>query len=363
MVDAEGASHILRAYAYATALLTRSKLRPETHVFGPDIQFLETDFKGLSDQVDREAGALSGDLVHHVSLDGAAIRETLVGFRKETITAHTQLRNMQQFASRHSMENIARSVEVGQMGEAVAKKIRDFASTTLVVGATVISAGTTMFGVTVTAGAGSAFALGAGAVLKGFSRYQEKGDVSGAVLEATSTVVIGCFTYAAKVRWAEQTLAENVTVLLVGAQLDGLFEAAKSMTRGSTARQAFHTAAARAGIHIVTRGLVDPLVDNIPLPTLVRINNATGFRFDGGTFRGTAASVFSRSALRTASKGLIDGWRSAIAPNIDAGRSPACSPQVSKWVDCARTLPEVDDARRFVQKTAIYSADELMTSN
>jgi hypothetical protein len=86
MVGAEGASHILRAYAHATAVLKRSKLQRETHFF--ECSVCETDFKGLSDRVNREAGALAGDLVHQVRLDGAAMRETLVGFRKKTITAH-----------------------------------------------------------------------------------------------------------------------------------------------------------------------------------------------------------------------------------------------------------------------------------
>ncbi len=266
LVDIPGIQQLVRSYVRSGALLRRSAITYEPQDMGPlgfffplTLATVQTNFKGLQNEVDAHSNALLSKLMPQLQASGLAAFNTLVGYRNETVKFNNLFRNMQVQASQLTNEEVGRVQKNSAAAMEITKAIRDVSATTLMVGATFLSGG-----------AAAAFMSGA-SVMKGTFTFQDKkmagGSTSAALIaggvEASTDLVVGLVgigesttmtaAFASKAT-SDAKLAAGVLVL-TGAQIDGTCEFVKATIDGKTVRQALILAATQAGLHVLSAGV------------------------------------------------------------------------------------------------------------
>lgn len=261
-VNQTGLWMLVRQHVYNKLLYQRSREVRENRLFLPDLLSVETDFNGIREARDRESAPLWTDIEHRVSNDPAGALPMLVQMRERTEHYAGELIAMQRRASRETFANIERSVAAGERGRAIAAGVVELSATTLVVGSAFLTGGAAVA------------VLGGGSVLKGTGRYQETGNIGGAILEATGTFVVGVIPLAGgslqgatgvstalsqqvattAARQATVRTSEAVALVIVGAGVDAQVEGLKALVDGRSASDALRAAAVRFTVDVTTGG-------------------------------------------------------------------------------------------------------------
>lgn len=261
-VDQLGLWILCRQHVYHQLIHQRSRVVRETHVFGPDLISVETDFHGIARERDRLSFPLYSRLEWETVQDAERVRVRLVQMRREIHRWVESVRRMQQSASHETMRNIEQSVQRGERGVAVATAVRDLSATTLVVGSAFLSGGASLA------------VLGGGSVLRGTATYQDTGNIGSAVLDASSTFVVGAIPVAGAtmaegqaaqsvarvglrtaVSASEMTAGQQATVVVVGSAISATSAGTQALIEGQSTEQALRTATARFGVDVLTGGM------------------------------------------------------------------------------------------------------------
>ncbi len=264
LVDTDGIKALIRSYARAKAVINRSHLASDPQQTGPlgilfplTIVTVQTNFAGIQNEVNTQANAILKHVLPQIAQSGKLALQTLVSYRRQTLAANAQLRNMQVTAS--AKTNQALSAFDSRTGTAIAvtKGVRDFSAEFLLIGATLLSGGTAVA------------AVGGASLLKGAFTVQDKkmagastSDAVGAgAVEASFDFAVGVISVGSTpvIREAVQTksLASGVaagTLVLLGAGIDGTSEFVKATMDGKSAQQALVTAGSRAALDTLLAG-------------------------------------------------------------------------------------------------------------
>lgn len=260
---------LVRQNIYNRALRRRSRIVREPRWIGPDRVSMETDFRGISAERERDSRPLYSRLEREAIQDGARVLGRLIELRQETERAAAEVRRMQRTASHEMYTNIERSVARGEMGAAVARQVRDLSVNVLLVGSGFLTGGA------------SVAVLGAGSLLSGVGTYQDTGNVGAAVLNASGTFVVGAIPLSAgsagsRVAMTARTggesiqLGERITMIVVGAQVDATFAGAQALVEGNTCSEALRAATTRFGVNVISE-TVGLRLDRRAMPVYVRM--------------------------------------------------------------------------------------------
>ena len=201
----------------------------------PTLHNVEIDYNGLRDAVDEESRRWWSHTQNRITrMRGEDFFEELVSLRKEAREKTDEVAQMQREAMRDTQLSINSTVDHLEAGKKVLEFVRDLSATTLVVGAGIISGG-----------AGFAV-LGAGAGLKGVSKFQDTGNVGAAVLEGTSNIIVGGIGIAGA---GAQGGAK--TLLFIGSMMDGTMDGVKALVDGKSGQTALMTGFAKFGIGLL----------------------------------------------------------------------------------------------------------------
>lgn len=326
-VDHEGASRIFYSQAWSGTMKKRAVRKVENNVLYPNTVTVEINLNNIKPVVQAEAAREFEQFVSLSHEDGARAFELLVNARMNAVRDKQHVQDMQKQASRETMSNIERSVQIGKAGENVARFVRDTSATTLVIGATVISGG-----------AGMA-ALGGGSLLKGTGTYQDTGKVGAATMNTLTSFTFGLvpWSIAGKVLPRSQQIA----LFIVGVKNDVLSNTVTSLASGEEAGQAFTEALTKGAFGAVGGlfGMVGkPFFDKLAVPVKVGVDVAIS----------TAA----------------DQAGGALADHIGASTSSSGQPQLARSSGClgaacataAGVLENRQTAEKYVRDYALTAA-------
>lgn len=274
-MDQLGLWILCRQHVYHQLIRRRSRIVRETHVFGPDLISVETDFHGISRERDQLSHPLYTRLERETVQDAERVRARLIQMRREIHQWVQSVKQMQRSASHETMQNIERSVRRGERGIQVATAVRDLSATTLVVGSAFLSGGASLA------------VLGGGSVLRGTGTYQDTGNIGSAVLDASSTFVVGAIPVAGAAMVEQQAArsavtmmsrvtpsglnaGQQVTVLVVGSAISATSEGGQAFLDGQNAQQALRAATARFGIDVLSGGMCGRF-DRRAFPVVARL--------------------------------------------------------------------------------------------
>ncbi|PZN96916.1 MAG: hypothetical protein DCF30_16975 [Hyphomicrobiales bacterium] len=201
----------------------------------PTMHNVEIDYNGLRETVEEESRRWWSDTQDRITrMRGEVFFEELVSLRKEAREKNDEVAQMQREAMRDTQLSINATVDNLEAGKKVLEFVRDLSATTLVVGAGIISGGT-------------GFAvLGAGAGLKGVSKFQDTGNVGAAVLEGTSNIIVGGIGIA-----GAGAVGGAKTLLFIGSAMDGTMDGVKALVDGKSGQTALITGFAKFGVGLL----------------------------------------------------------------------------------------------------------------
>lgn len=199
-VDWEAVARLCRSYVRAESTLKHARIGRETHLFGPDVAWVEVDWKAVRTDVEKESAFVYQELQRtaNQSIDRAAdyVRTIL----SETETYRRNFQTMQTNCSRTTMQNINRSVEWGKTGVKWATAIRDFSADFVMVGATALSGGA------------AAAAIGGGSLLKGSYKWQDTKSFSSGLFTASTELLFAVIPLKVK---GTGVVKEQITKLIL----------------------------------------------------------------------------------------------------------------------------------------------------
>ena len=152
--------------------------------------------------------------------------------------------------------------------------------------------------------------------MKGVAKYQDTGNVGGAVFEGASTFIVGviplggqltsvnsALPYATKYAVSQEVIdtmatwkmGDRLGIVFVGATVDGTAEGMKALIDGKSGAQALSVAGARFGIDVVTGGIGFNL-DKMGLPITTRLITDTITTNAGDSFVGGVGALVGPSA-------------------------------------------------------------------
>jgi hypothetical protein len=266
-VDVDAMYALVRANVRAVETRKRATVKRTSEGFwAPTIASVEIDYTGLREFVDTESKRWWADTTKRLAaLPGEQVVQDLTLLRQETDAKTRDLEKIQRAAMAETQKEIEGVVSAGENAVEVLQVVRDVCATTLVAGATVLSGGAALA------------ALGAGAGLKSASKYQDTGNVGAAVIEGTSTMVIGMIGIAGK---GVQVASDKRVLLIVGSALDGAFDGTKALIDGQSGAVALEVAVAKFGLSVAGGALP---IDKLANWQQLVINTAVGVATDKAT--------------------------------------------------------------------------------
>lgn len=185
-MDVDGVARLIRSYAYAQALSQSSAIQTESHIIGPDLETVNTDWDQVTKQRDLIASQTANEFYLCMSTgwkgkQGVDYLEDLIDQRD---ACNDSLHELQKKASKNTMANINASVDRGQTAIEVATYIRDAAAETELA--------------LVTGGASvpeAAVGLGLGSVMKGGFKWQDTKSVGQGIAEGSIELVMNVFSF------------------------------------------------------------------------------------------------------------------------------------------------------------------------
>jgi hypothetical protein len=185
-MDVDGVTRLIRSYAYAKALSDNSSIETESHVIGPDLETVKTNWDQVAKQRDVCAAQSANDFYLKMSagMTGKAGIDYLEGLVDEREEYNDSLHELQKKASKDTMANIDASVDRGHTALEVATFIRDASAETELA--------------LVTGGASlpeAAVGLGLGSVMKGGFKWQDTKSIGQGIAEGSIELVMNVFTF------------------------------------------------------------------------------------------------------------------------------------------------------------------------
>jgi hypothetical protein len=165
-IDWDVLQRVCRSHVRARAMVSRLRIGRETHLFGPNISWVEVDWDAVKGDVERDAPAefRALQIAAQTSLERAAdYTRTMFA---ETQYYRDQFRQKQAICSRESLRAIEASVRAGENAVTGLTVIRDFSTDVVMVGATALSGGAALA------------AIGSGSILKGSYTWEDTRDFS-----------------------------------------------------------------------------------------------------------------------------------------------------------------------------------------
>lgn len=235
-IDVDGVTRIIRSYAYASALSANSKTETESHIIGPDLVSVKTDWDKVKQQRDSIAAQTANDFYLKMSTgfkgkDGMEYLEGLIDDRDDYTDT---LQDMQKAAGKATMDNIDQSVKRGEFGETVATVIRDACAETELVLATGggaalgLEAGT-IGGIALSQGAASTIGITAGSIMKGGFKWQDTRSFGQGVAEASIELIINFATFGLGQQIPKGITGEKTARLIVALVFGGEAKGALKM--------------------------------------------------------------------------------------------------------------------------------------
>lgn len=233
-MDVDGVTRIIRSYAYAKALSDNSS--PEVQStqlgFGPDIESVKVDWKQLRKDQDTAASQTANDFYLKMStgLKGQAGIDYLEGLIDDRDDYSDMVHDLQAAAGKHTMNNIERSVKLGEAGEVLFTAIRDACAETELVLATGGGAALglevgTIGGVAISGGAASAGGITLGSLMKGGFKWQDTSSFGKGVAEASIELVVNFVTFGLGSQIPKGAVGEKaaryVVALVFGGEMKG----------------------------------------------------------------------------------------------------------------------------------------------
>ena len=176
-VDWDIVARLCRSYIRAQSTLNHAHIARETHLFGPDVSWVEVDWNAVRSDVGRNSPEIFHELQRTAqqSIDRAA--EYVQTMVEETREYRDDFQNLQTNCSRTTMQNMNKSVERGETGIKFATAIRDFSADFVLVGATALSGGAALA------------AIGGGSLLKGSYKWQDTKSFSAGLFTASTELL------------------------------------------------------------------------------------------------------------------------------------------------------------------------------
>jgi hypothetical protein len=218
LVNWEGLARIIRSAVRSQAMLAFSEEKIDKHFIGPDIHSVEVNWGKV-----RETTALEGERILRNFYYGArsSMRGQLSQLSKMVTQGeknHLDFQSKMNAAQRKTMANIDTAVSRGELGEHIAREIRDASVEVLMVGATALSGGT------------AAAVVGAGSFLKGAYSYQDTHHLSTAVMTASTNLLMGAIPL--KINPAMEARFGKLGWGILWAKIEGVAEVPKSILEG-----------------------------------------------------------------------------------------------------------------------------------
>jgi hypothetical protein len=276
---------LIREYLHESMVHNRAKVKREKKWIGPDLVTVEVDWNGFRAQKDARAPEIYDQMSRMMLRDAELAFNQLIDAREKTKMHSDEFTRMQRQASRETMGNIEKSVGRGEAGLEVATFVRDMSATTLVVGAGFMSGG-------------AAFAaLGGGSLLKGTGTYQDTGNVGAAIIDGSTTFVVGAIGIGVAGKTASANSAglrsvtqpsstmkqavvknakDNGVVIIVGAKINAMGEGIKGHMQGEDVEESLKMAARRFGTDIASGFAGGPVIDNMAMPVVVKLTAGVG---------------------------------------------------------------------------------------
>jgi len=185
-MDVDGVTRLIRSYAYAKALSDNSDIETESHIIGPDLETVRTDWDQVTKQRDNLATMAANEFYLRMSTgwkgkQGIDYLEDLIEQRDGY---NDSVHELQKKASKDTMANIQTSVDRGKTGETVFTFIRDAAAETELA--------------LVTGGASlpeAAVGIGLGSVMKGGFKWQDTKSIGQGIAEGSIELVMNVFSF------------------------------------------------------------------------------------------------------------------------------------------------------------------------
>lgn len=239
-IDVDGVTRLIRSYAYAKALSDNSSISTESHVFGPDLETVAIDWKQVSKDREATAAQVANDFYLKMSTggDGQDGIEYLEGLIDDRDDYAEMVHDLQATAGKHTMDNIERSVKIGEFGETVFTAIRDACAETELVLATGggaalgLEAGA-IGGVTLSGGAVSATGIAVGSLMKGGFKWQDTKSFGQGLAEASIELVVNFATFGIGQQIPKGVGGEKAARLVVGLVFGGQAKGALKMIPAS----------------------------------------------------------------------------------------------------------------------------------
>jgi hypothetical protein len=239
-IDVDGVTRLIRSYSYAKALSDNSEIETESHIIGPDLESVKTDWDKVLKQRDGIASQTTTDFYLKMStgLSGKAGIEYLEGLIDDRDDYTDMVREKQTNAGKHTMNNIEHSVKLGEAGETVFTVIRDACAETELVLATGgaaafgLEAGAmagTIGGISIGQGAASAGAITVGSLMKGGFKWQDTMSFGQGVAEASIELVVNFLTFGIGGQIPRGVGGERTARLVVGLVFGGEMKGALKM--------------------------------------------------------------------------------------------------------------------------------------
>jgi hypothetical protein len=175
----------MRSHAWSRAVVQNSSITTETHVFGPDLSMVDTDWPQVRQDTDDTAKAFYEELFARLDNDGtgADALKLLADLVDQKDSFDESFTKMKREAQNGTMLSIQTSVQLGEDALPVLQSIRDVSLDIFLIGATVLSGGTLTPAIVGLVAAGSA--------VKGIAKWEDTGRVGDGVVEASTEFVFG----------------------------------------------------------------------------------------------------------------------------------------------------------------------------
>jgi hypothetical protein len=218
LVNWEGVSRLIRSAVRSRAMLTFSKENIEQHRIGPNIHSVEVDWGRVQDTTTVESDRLLKSFYFGAQESMGTQLSQLRRLVSQGEQNHLLLQAKMRAAQTKTMENIHASVSRGEIGEEIARDVRDASTEFLMVGATVLTGGS------------AAAAVGGGSLLKGVYAYQDTSHMSTAVITASTNLLMGAIPL--KIKPAMEAQFGKLGWGILWAKIEGAAEIPKSMLEG-----------------------------------------------------------------------------------------------------------------------------------
>ena len=217
-VNWEGLSRMIRSAVRSQAMLAFSEEKTERHSIGPNMHWVEVNWAKV-----RETTTLESERVLRSFYYGAqkSMRAQLSQLRQMITQGeknHLEFQAKMRAAQSKTMANIEVSVSRGEIGEHIAREVRDASVEFLMVGATALTGGA------------AAVAVGGGSLLKGVYSFQDTSHLSTAVMTASTNLLMGAIPL--KVNSAMEAKLGKLGWAILWAKIEGAAEIPKSMLEG-----------------------------------------------------------------------------------------------------------------------------------